>query len=302
MRNIKKLFILGLCVVSGLFAQAQSQSDMCLNEILSVNTTSFEDDYGNKNGWIELFNSSYGTIDIGGCFLTNDPKQLKKYMIPKGDVLTRIKPRQHILFWADNEPYRGTFHINFKLDDSKEILLVSSDGRTIIDRLTIPALNPNVSFGRLDDGMGDRIGKEGWEILQRATPSTNNKELGLSKGLILQELDPYGIVMTFTAMGVVFLALLTLFLSFKQVGKYAIFLSKRNAEKAAKSVGGDTKVDVSTTSGEVFAAIAVALEAYQRDEEAHDIENTILTIDQVKRNYSPWSSKIYTLRNTPHKK
>ncbi|MDD4418111.1 MAG: lamin tail domain-containing protein, partial [Bacteroides graminisolvens] len=30
-----------------------------------------------------------------------------------------------------------------------------------------------------------------------------------------------------------------------------------------------------------------------------DIEDTILTINRVKRNYSPWSSKIYTLRQTP---
>ena len=31
----------------------------------------------------------------------------------------------------------------------------------------------------------------------------------------------------------------------------------------------------------------------------HDIEETILTINKVKRTYSPWSSKIYTLRETP---
>jgi ABC-type cobalt transport system substrate-binding protein len=34
----------------------------------------------------------------------------------------------------------------------------------------------------------------------------------------------------------------------------------------------------------------------------HDVEETILTISRVKRSYSPWSSKIYTLRETPHKK
>ena len=33
----------------------------------------------------------------------------------------------------------------------------------------------------------------------------------------------------------------------------------------------------------------------------HDVEETILTITRVKRSYSPWSSKIYTLRETPKK-
>jgi len=52
-------------------------------------------------------------------------------------------------------------------------------------------------------------------------------------------------------------------------------------------------------SGEVNAAIAMALHLYQS--EMHDYENTVLTIQKVSRNYSPWSSKIYTLRKTPNK-
>ena len=34
----------------------------------------------------------------------------------------------------------------------------------------------------------------------------------------------------------------------------------------------------------------------------HDSENTILTINKVKRAYSPWSSKIYSLREVPNRK
>ena len=52
--------------------------------------------------------------------------------------------------------------------------------------------------------------------------------------------------------------------------------------------------------GEVFAAISMAMHEFQSD--VHDVEDTILTITRVKRSYSPWSSKIYTLRETPHKK
>ena len=52
--------------------------------------------------------------------------------------------------------------------------------------------------------------------------------------------------------------------------------------------------------GEVIAAISMALHEHQGAD--HDVEETILTISRVKRSYSPWSSKIYTLRETPHKK
>ena len=35
---------------------------------------------------------------------------------------------------------------------------------------------------------------------------------------------------------------------------------------------------------------------------AHDTESTILTINKVKRAYSPWSSKIYNLRTLPDRR
>ena len=60
--------------------------------------------------------------------------------------------------------------------------------------------------------------------------------------------------------------------------------------------------DVKSTladSGEEIAAIAMALYEHLN---AHDKEDTILTINKVKKAYSPWSSKIYTLRETPNLK
>ena len=105
MKKLFKIFLLLGFLVAGPGLNAQSQNDMRLNEFLVINTDDFEDDFGHKGGWIELFNSSYGTVNIGGCYLTNDPANLTKYVIPKGDVLTKISPRQHILFWADNQPF-----------------------------------------------------------------------------------------------------------------------------------------------------------------------------------------------------
>lgn len=157
-------------MLAGIQLNGQSQADMCINEYLVYNTDDFVDDFGHKSGWIELFNSSYGTVNIGGCYLTNDPNNLTKYVIPKGDVLTKIKPRQHILFWADNQPYRGTFHINFTLEDSDEVLLVASDGRTIIDRIKIVRdLDTNVTYGRIEDGIGSRDGSDGWQVMARTS-------------------------------------------------------------------------------------------------------------------------------------
>lgn len=301
MKSLIKIFLLSGLLLAGIQLKGQSQSDMCINEYLVYNIDDFEDDYGHKNGWFELFNSSYGTVDIGGCYLTNDPNNLTKYIIPKGDVLTKIRPRQHALFWADNQPYRGTFHINFTLDESDEVILVASDGRTIIDRIKIRKdLDTNVSYGRVEDGIGTRDGSEGWSILQRTSPSTNNSGVDKeSASTIFKRIDPYGGIMSFTAMSVVFLALILLYLVFKHIGKYNV---RKNMERAEKTHGKQAAKAEEETSAEIYAAIATAMHMYTQDDESHDIENTILTIARVTKNYSPWSSKIYTLREKPCKK
>ena len=275
-------------------AQAQRATSMRINEVLVINEDNFVDDYGKRHGWIELFNTSAGTVNIAGCFLTDDKNNPKKYPIPKGDVLTQIPPHQHTLFWADGEPNRGTFHVNSTLDPSKEnyIALYDADGKSLIDEITIPAAQkPDVSYGRIIDG------KEEWAQLTKVTPSTNNLTLDSNEKIEnFKTNDSLGIGMTITAMAVVFLGLLLLFLIFKQVGKAAIAASKRNAQKAGAPVNVNTPDEV---SGEVFAAIATAL--YEMSDDNHDIEHTVLTIRKVRRAYSPWSSKIYSLRETPRK-
>ena len=60
------------------------------------------------------------------------------------------------------------------------------------------------------------------------------------------------------------------------------------------------KADTSgQVSAETYAAISMAIHLFMVENEAHDFEDTVLTINKVSKTYSPWSSKIYTLRETP---
>jgi len=52
-------------------------------------------------------------------------------------------------------------------------------------------------------------------------------------------------------------------------------------------------------SDEIYAAIAMAI--YETTEAVHDYENPILTIRDIVHNYSPWGSKVYSLRELPRK-
>ena len=301
--NKKRIGIfIALVAVVCLGLNAQRATSLKISEVLVTNEQNYQDDYGLHNAWIEIFNTSFATVNIEGCYLTNDKDNPTKYPIPKGDILTQIKPRQHTLFWADGMPNRGTFHVNFTLDPNKEnyIALYDSNGKTLIDEVTIPAgILADQSYARQEDGSANWVIKGGGEH-SYVTPSTNNMTQDKNEKIEnFKKHDEDGFGMAIIAMSVVFIGLILLYVSFKIVGNIAVKLGKKNAMKA---IGITDKAEakeknLGSHSGEEAAAIAMALHEFMND--AHDVEDMILTINKVKRTYSPWSSKIYTLRQTP---
>ncbi|MDD2474461.1 MAG: OadG family transporter subunit [Dysgonamonadaceae bacterium] len=296
-----KLSILAILLL--LFAGCNEKfdrSDLVINEVVVENIDGYTNDFGERSAWIEIYNNTTRTLELSSIYITNDPNDTKKYAVPRGDVKTQLKPHQQAVFWADNKPSNGTFHLNFKLDPNKEnyIALYESDGETLIDELLIPAeLQANQSYGYEQDGIKNDKSGHLAKILSRVTPNSNNFVEGVNpKITALKENDPWGGVMTVTAMFVVFMALLLLFIAFKFTGKTAKWLTKQKAIESGNIISQDKDHEL---SGEILAAISAAI--YEIDQDVHDIESTILTIDEVKRNYSPWSSKIYGLRQLPKK-
>lgn len=305
---MKKKILLLLIAVAGCCAvsSAQARKGLRINEVMVVNETNFVDDYGNRGAWIELFNSNYAPLEISSVFLTNDSLQPRLYPVPLGDVNTRIPKRQHVVFWADNMPTRGTFHTNFALDSttSNWIGVYDADGRTLIDSITVPPLGPDCSFARKVDGAGTSIAD--WEIRTDVdgsivTPSSNNVIKDTNKKVdMFHRVDRQGFGMTISAMGIVFLALLLLSLCFYIISRIGAARSQR---KKMEAYGMDRKEVARAErpegdSGEVIAAIAAALNDHLN---AHDLESAILTFHKVRKNYSPWSSHIYTLRQMPRR-
>ena len=308
MNKTKIGIFLSLLLLIGLTScgEQKSNNKLLLNEVLIDNQSNFQDDYGLHSAWIEVFNKSYGSADLAGCLLkvSNQPGDTVTYFIPKGDVLTLVKPRQHALFWADGEPNRGTFHTSCKLNpETANWIGLFDSGKKLLDQIVVPAgvLGPNQSYARISDGAAN------WEVKggssdKYVTPSTNNVTLDSNEKIeMFSEHDPLGVGMAIMAMAVVFSGLLMLYLMFRLIGQITVFVKKRNAmrvhgisdKEEAKEKG------LGRESGEVYAAIAMAL--YQHLE-VHDVEDTIITINKVKKAYSPWNSKIYSLREVPNKK
>lgn len=112
----------------------------------------------------------------------------------------------------------------------------------------------------------------------------------------LKVTDKNGFGITAVSMGVVFVGLIFLYLVFKLVGKVAFTLRKKKAMLLSGFSKEEAK-DIASEPGEIFAAIAMALD--EVSDEDHDDENMVLTMKNVVKHYSPWSSKIYMLREVP---
>ena len=291
------ILVLSLILLTGCNKKVD-RSDLVINEVMVVNESSYTDDFGERYAWIEIYNNTTRTQELSSIFITNDRNNPRKYAVPRGDIKTAVKPHQHAVFWADDKPSNGTFHLNFKLDPNKEnyIGIFEADGETVIDEITIPAgMLADQSYGYEQDGIKYDESGHLAKVLTRVTPGSNNFVEGENPKIVaLKQNDPWGIMMTITAMFVVFMALLMLFIAFKFTGNFAKGLTKRKAIQSGKQLA---EADSNELSGEVLAAISAAI--FEMDQDVHDIESTILTIDEVKKTYSPWSSKIYGLRQLP---
>ncbi|OQY05373.1 MAG: hypothetical protein B6I20_01420 [Bacteroidetes bacterium 4572_117] len=100
------------------------------------------------------------------------------------------------------------------------------------------------------------------------------------------------VTIAFVGYLIVFSALVLLYFVFNSLPKLINFQARIKLRKKGYTEIAQKK-DLSI-SGPVAAAIAMALHEHMG--ELHDDEETVMTIKRVARVYSPWSSKIYGMR------
>lgn len=335
----KKIFLTLIAVAAVITASAQGRMDLRINEIAVQADSNAVDQNANGSGWVEIFNASYATNGIEKMFITTlkpdfiqnffkteEQKSNKKrnqllqelrdthtgeiYEIPRGDAATKVKPRTHVLFCADGDTVAGTFHLPFTLTPGQYVALYDVNG-DLVDEVTIPAdLQPNQSYARCSEEGIDLHGEhkfidKDWEVRDESciakaiTPGKFNARPINENIQKFKDEDPSGILLTLMSMGVVFSALLLLYILFKLFGKAFTAKDKKKEEEAAVNKVVDNEVaPVAQPEGDDEAIAAICMALYQHFN-AHDEESGILTFDRSKQQSNAWGSKSNLLRHLP---
>jgi hypothetical protein len=134
-----------------------------INEFLAKNDTGLEDEAGEKEDWVELFNTSAELVPLNGWTLADNSDT---WNFPD----TSITAGGYLLIWCDSDGLDGPLHTNFKLGstDGDEIHL-SDVGGEPVDSIIFTSQAPDTSMGRLPDGGPD------WITMPVPTPGRGNE-------------------------------------------------------------------------------------------------------------------------------
>lgn len=106
--------------------------------------------------------------------------------------------------------------------------------------------------------------------------------------------DPIGIGLTAVAVAVVFLALVCISLILQGSGKLMSGMDdKKKKDKKKGGAAVQASAAAADKEGEIYAAIATAIHLY--NDELHDEEDAVITIQKVEREWTPWNAKYYNM-------
>ena len=125
-----------------------------INEVSAANDI-YVSDYGKKNDWLELYNTTNKDIDLAGYYLSDDPQNPRKTQLATQPTMvnTVIAAHGYKVVWCDDRPSLTQLHVPFKLENADDafVSITSPDGEWT-DSLHYLAQARWQTFGRYSDG------------------------------------------------------------------------------------------------------------------------------------------------------
>lgn len=200
--------------------------EVVVNELMASNNVTADDNYGESDDWIELYNTTSGALSISGLWLSDDPVNMSKWQIPAGTI---IEPNGYLIIWTDEDGGQSGLHTNFKLGSTGESVIFS-DGMFLYDQVDYPALLSDQVYARCPDAGTFTIGDF------PTFAATNNCFVGVDEASLSMDITVYPVPTN----GNVFVS------------------SKENAELAIQVIDLQGRLLYETTSSEALIEIPSA--------------------------------------------
>lgn len=139
-----------------------------INEYSCSNVTGIVDAYGEREDWIELYNTTAASVDLTGWFLSDKATNLTKWQIPSGAINAN---GFKMVFCSKRNTVNGTqYHPNFNLSQTDgDWIILSNPSAVVVDSFKIVHLTKaNHSVGRSTNGAID------FKLFTTPTPNANN--------------------------------------------------------------------------------------------------------------------------------
>ena len=139
-----------------------------VNEVMASNTNVLQDDFGQHEDWIEIYNPNPYPITLEGYYLTDDAALPNKFVI-SSRTESIVPANGYRIFFASNVTQRGGDHTNFKISVGETVALRAPNG-TLLSSVSVPGwLVPNSSYGCSPNGSNSS-----WGMFSSSTPGAEN--------------------------------------------------------------------------------------------------------------------------------
>ncbi|HTD68340.1 MAG TPA: lamin tail domain-containing protein, partial [Candidatus Limnocylindria bacterium] len=141
---MRSLLVLFTVVALGVFLP-RNHASVVISEFVAENDGLLHDQDDDSPDWIELFNNSLATVNLGGWHLTDTPTNLTKWTFPP----TNFSAGGFLVVFASgkNRTNGAELHMNFQLqNDGGYLALVDLNG-VVVSEFNYPQQHRNISFG-----------------------------------------------------------------------------------------------------------------------------------------------------------
>ncbi|MBQ2200867.1 MAG: Ig-like domain-containing protein, partial [Bacteroidaceae bacterium] len=153
------------CSVTVTQNDATSES-LVINEIMAANVDMFMDPSWNYGGFVELYNPSTEDAAIGKFYVSDDPANLKKCVLPS--TMGKIPAKGFRTLWFDHSDRHTPTQVNMKLDTDGGTIYISNCEGNIVAQQSYPPSMARISYARTTDGGSQ------WNTTADPTPSATN--------------------------------------------------------------------------------------------------------------------------------